>query len=332
MTGAPGGSPQEVTCLPVDGLGEVGTGADLAALLAAAVELRDGDIVVVTSKVVSKAEGRVRTGSREEVLADETDRTVAVRGRTAIVRNRLGLVMAAAGIDASNTPPDTVVLLPEDPDASAQRLREGLRRRTGRNVAVLVTDTAGRAWREGQTDIAVGAAGLEPLHDYAGLSDPHGNELAVTAPAIADELAGAADLVKRKLDRRPVAVIRGLSDLVLQPGAHGPGATALVRPEPMDMFGLGAREAVLAALRAADRRGFGAPATALELVSALTALAGEHAAVTVAEDGVSARLSGGDGERGRTGVVLRTAAFAHGWHAEPDEGDDTSLRFRATVP
>jgi coenzyme F420-0:L-glutamate ligase / coenzyme F420-1:gamma-L-glutamate ligase len=332
VTGAPGHSPGQVTCLPVDGIGEVGAGADLTVLLTDAVGLEDGDIVVVTSKVVSKAEGRVRTGSREEALADETDRTVAVRGRTAIVRNRLGLVMAAAGIDASNTAPDTVVLLPEDPDASARRLREALRRRTGSNVAVLVTDTAGRAWREGQTDIAVGAAGLEPLHDYAGLSDPHGNELAVTAPAVADELAAAADLVKRKLDRRPVAVIRGLSDLVLQPGAHGPGATALVRPEPMDMFGLGAREAVVAALRAADPRGFGAPAAALELVSALTALAGEHADVTVAEDGVSARLGGGEGERGRTRVVLRTAAFAYGWHAEPDDGDDTSLRFRPTVP
>ena len=332
MTGAPDGSPQQITCLPVDGIGEVEVGADLAALLTTVVALEDGDIVVVTSKVVSKAEGRLRTGSREDALAGETDRTVAVRGGTAIVRNRLGLVMAAAGIDASNTPPDTVVLLPENPDASARRLRQDLRSRTGRNVAVLVSDTAGRAWREGQTDIAVGAAGLDPLHDYAGLTDPHGNELAVTAPAIADELAAAADLVKRKLDRRPVALVRGLSDLVLDPGEHGPGASALVRAEATDMFGLGAREAVMAALRAEDARGFGAPSSAPTLVSALTALTGEHAVVTEDQGVVTARLTGDDRERAELGAVLRTAAFAHGWQGEAQHGQDTWLRFRPATP
>jgi coenzyme F420-0:L-glutamate ligase / coenzyme F420-1:gamma-L-glutamate ligase len=332
VTGAPGGSPRQVTCLPVDGIGEVQVGADLAALLTAVIALQDGDIVVVTSKVVSKAEGRLRSGSREEALAGETDRTVAVRGGTAIVRNRLGLVMAAAGIDASNTLPDTVVLLPEDPDASARRLRQGLRSRTGRNVAVLVSDTAGRAWREGQTDIAVGAAGLDPLHDYAGSTDSHGNELAVTAPAIADELAAAADLVKRKLDRRPVALVRGLSDLVLDPQEHGPGASALVRAEATDMFGLGAREAVMAALRAQDRRGFGAPSSAPDLVSALTALAGEHAVVTADQGVVTARLTGDDRVRGALGAVLRTAAFAHGWQGEAQHGADTWLRFRPATP
>ena len=343
MSGVPAGPPHEVTCLPVDGIGEVRPGADLAELLTDVVDLRDGDVVVVTSKVVSKAEGRVVTGSREDALDRETDRTVAVRGRTAIVRNRLGLVMAAAGIDASNTAPDTVVLLPEDPDATARRLREDLRRRSGRNVAVLVTDTAGRAWREGQTDIAIGAAGLDPLHAYAGLTDPHGNELAVTAPAIADEIASAADLVKRKLDRRPAAVVRGLGELVLGPGKHGPGATALVRAEATDMFGLGAREAVMAALRRQDSRGFGAPASASDLVSALTTLAGGRATVTAAEDSVTARLDGGDDyEAGMITASLRAAAFAHGWHAETEQagadragteqGNDTLLRLRPASP
>jgi coenzyme F420-0:L-glutamate ligase / coenzyme F420-1:gamma-L-glutamate ligase len=328
----PGGSPQEVTCLPVDGIGEVHPGADLAEVLTHVVDLRDGDVVVVTSKAVSKAEGRVLTGSREEALAGETDRTVAVRGRTAIVRNRIGLVMAAAGIDASNTLPDTVVLLPEDPDASARRIREELRRRTGRNVAVLITDTAGRAWREGQTDIAIGAAGLEPLHDYAGLTDPQGNELAVTAPAVADEIAAAADLVKRKLDRRPAAVVRGLADLVLDPGVPGPGAAALVRAEATDMFGLGAREAVMAALRHQDQRGFGAPSSAPDLVSALTLLVAEHGTVAASEGAVTAQFGGDDRERGITAALLRAAAFAHGWHAETQRGEDASLRFRPASP
>jgi coenzyme F420-0:L-glutamate ligase / coenzyme F420-1:gamma-L-glutamate ligase len=305
---------------------------DLAALLGAAADLEDGDIVVVTSKVVSKAEGRVVTGARAEALAAETDRTVAVRGATAIVRTHLGLVMAAAGIDASNTRADTVVLLPRDPDASARRLREDLHRGTGRNVAVLVTDTAGRAWRNGQTDIAVGAAGLDPLHDYAGLTDPHGNELAVTAPAVADELAGAADLVKRKLDRRPAAVVRGLGDLVLDPGTHGPGAAALVRAESQDMFGLGAREAVVSALLAHDPRGFGAPCSAPELASALSAVAGEHASVSSADRAVTARLGGGERAQGAAEVALRAAAFAHGWRAEPPSGDQALLRFRPATP
>ncbi len=252
----PASRPEEVTCLPVDGIGEVTEGTDLAALLRQAVELRDGDILVVTSKVVSKAEGRVRTATREDQLAAETDRTVARRGRTSIVRTRHGLVLAAAGIDASNTAAGTVVLLPLDADASARRLRDALAAdalgEPGHNVAVVVSDTAGRAWRQGQTDIAVGAAGLEVMHDHAGLTDAHGNELAVTAPAVADELAGAADLVKGKLAGRPAAVVRGLAALVLPLGEHGPGATALVRDESEDMFGLGAREAVVAALLAED--------------------------------------------------------------------------------
>jgi coenzyme F420-0:L-glutamate ligase/coenzyme F420-1:gamma-L-glutamate ligase len=329
--------PEQLTCLPVDGIGEVVEGDDLSALLARAVRLEDGDILVVTSKVVSKAEGRLRTAKREEAVADETDRTVARRGRTSIVRTHHGLVMAAAGVDASNTAVGTVVLLPVDPDASARGLREAVRRRTGRNVAVLVTDTAGRAWRHGQTDIAIGAAGLDVLHDYAGATDHDGNELAVTAPAVADELAAAADLVKRKLARRPAALVRGLAALVLEPGHHGPGAVALVRDESEDMFGLGAREAVLNALHGEDRRGFGTPCSALELVDQLAALAGPG---VVRLEGpadhpeVTARLAGSDREQGATDATLRAAAFALGWTARPDGGADgpVLLRFGPATP
>ena len=336
MSARPGRAPEQLVCLPVTGLGEVTEGADLAALLAGAVVLQDGDVLVVTSKVVSKAEGRVRPAKREEVLAEETDRTVAWRGRTSIVRTHHGLVMAAAGVDTSNTDTDTVVLLPRDPDESARRMREALARGTGRNVAVLVTDTAGRAWRIGQTDIAIGAAGLDVLQDYSGRTDPHGNELEVTAPAVADELAAAADLVKRKLDRRPAVVVRGMSGLVLVPGQHGPGAAALVRDEAQDMFGLGAREAVLSALHEDDPRGFGSACTALELLVQLSALA-DHT-VDVRLEGsdptlVIARLHGGQREQGAADARLRTAAFALGWRTDPEDPDDRALlRFRPATP
>ena len=346
MSRAAGEPTGGLSCLPVEGIGEVSEGDDLGALLAGAVNLRDGDIVVVTSKVVSKAEGQVRAGSREESLAGETDRIVAWRGRTSIVRTHHGLVLAAAGIDASNTDQDTVVLLPRDPDGSARRLREALAARTGRNVAVLVTDTAGRAWRVGQSDIAIGAAGLQVLHDYAGRTDPHGNELSVTAPAVADELAAAADLVKRKLDRRAAAVVRGLADLVLGPCDHGPGAVALVRDQSQDMFGLGAREAVISALHLDDPCVFGAPCTALELVVHLSALAGDATTVQRDRSGphadVTARLVGSERERGAADALMRAAAFALGWRVAADEPDDQSgaatdrepslLRFRAVTP
>jgi coenzyme F420-0:L-glutamate ligase / coenzyme F420-1:gamma-L-glutamate ligase len=323
--------PSLLTCLPVDGLGEVVAGQDLAALVAEAVVLADGDIVVLTSKAVSKAEGRVVAGTREDLLAAETDRVVARRGPTSIVRTHHGLVMAAAGIDGSNTEAGTVVLLPRDPDASACRLREALRLRTGRNVAVVVTDTAGRAWRTGQTDIAIGAAGVDVLRDYAGSTDPHGNELSVTAPAVADELAAAADLVKRKLDRRPAAVVRGLGPIVLPVGRHGPGAAALVRPESQDMFGLGAREAVVAALLGADGRGFGAACSTAELVTQLSALAPADVEAT-AEGSVRARLRGTDREQGAAEVALRTAAFALGWRARWAPENPASLLFDRGTP
>jgi coenzyme F420-0:L-glutamate ligase/coenzyme F420-1:gamma-L-glutamate ligase len=323
-----------ITVRPVDGIGEVAPGDDLAEIVVAATQvdgLEPGDIVVVTSKVVSKAEGRVVAADKADVLAGETDRVLARRGPTSIVRTHHGLVLAGAGIDASNIGAGTVLLLPEDPDASARRLRERLAELTGCNVAVVVSDTAGRAWRNGQTDLAVGTAGIEVLHDYAGRVDDYGNELAVTAPAVADEIAGAGDLVKAKLARRPVAVLRGLGDLVLPVGEHGPGASALVRDEATDMFGLGAREAVLAAL-AADpeaRRGFGQPAPAGEAAGLLGQVVG--AAVGVEEGTLVVPLPALDPRAlGRWEARVAAAAFALGWTAE-DANTDVLLRFRPTT-
>ncbi len=236
-----------VTVTPVDGLPEITAGADLATLIAAtATGLADGDIVVVTSKIVSKAEGRVVRADREEAIDAETVRVVARRGPTRIAETRQGLVLAAAGVDASNTPPGTVVLLPEDPDGSARRLRKALQDRLGVRVGVVVTDTLGRPWRTGQTDAAIGAAGVAPLRDYRGTADAFGIALEVTVAAVADEIAAAADLVKGKAERIPVAVVRGLADLVTE--ADGPGAQALIRPASEDMFRFGSAD-VLAARR-----------------------------------------------------------------------------------
>ena len=195
---------------------------------------------MVTSKVVSKAEGRVAAMSREDAIAAETVRVVARRGPTTIAQTRHGFVMAAAGVDESNTAPGTVVLLPEDPDESARRLRKALRGRTGVRVGVVVTDTFGRPWRAGQTDTAIGAAGVLPVRDHRGEADAWGNILDVTVAAVADEIAAAGDLVKGKARQLPVAIVRGLSALVTE--ADGPGARALVRPSDEDMFRLGAAD------------------------------------------------------------------------------------------
>ena len=228
----------------VEGLPEVAAGADLAELVAAyAPDLPDGAIVVVTSKVVSKAEGRSLVAADRETAIDlETQRVVAARGDTRIVETRHGLVLAAAGVDGSNTAAGTVLLLPSDPDASARRIRAGLQRLLGIRVAVVVSDTAGRPWRLGLTDLAIGVAGLAPLDDHRGRLDPEGRELAMTVTAVADELASAAELVKGKLARVPVAVVTGLEHLVTDD--DGPGATALIRPAAEDMFRLGHREVV----------------------------------------------------------------------------------------
>ncbi len=269
----------ELTITGVPGLPEITPGANLAALIvAAAPDLADGDILVVTSKIISKAEDRVISADREDAIAAETVRVVARRGATTIAQTRHGLVLAAAGVDRSNTAPGTVVLLPEDPDESARRLRAAVTGLTGKNIGILITDTMGRPWRAGQTDTAIGAAGVVPLRDHRGQADSFGNVLEVTVAAVADEIAAAAELVKGKSDQVPVAVVRGLSELVIgagqaggmdaadgpestEPGASGsgraepgaisagsdssgdgPGAAALVRPAAEDMFRLGAAD------------------------------------------------------------------------------------------
>jgi coenzyme F420-0:L-glutamate ligase/coenzyme F420-1:gamma-L-glutamate ligase len=331
-----------LTCSAVAGIGEIGPGDDLAGLVAAAADLEDGDIVVVTSKVVSKAEGRVVSGDRASVLAAETARLVARRGDTSIVRTHHGLVMAAAGVDASNTEPGTVVLLPVDPDGSARALRDRLGLLSGRNVAVVITDTAGRAWRNGQTDIAIGAAGLPVMVDFAGRSDQYGNELSVTAPAVADEIAAAAELVSGKLDRSPVTVVRGLPALVLDAHEHGPGAKALVRGEDDDMFGYGARDAVLLAVHPDPETlpGFGTAAPAADLAATFHQIcpAGE---VRVAADQVDVRITGKPGTNAQRGLGqlearLTTAAHALGWRRSPADAPerelDACLRFRQVTP
>lgn len=318
-------SPATVSATAPDGVPEVRAGDDLVDLLLPLVDLRDGDVVVVTSKVVSKAEGRVVDGSRDEHLAAETTRVVARRGPTTIVRTRHGLTMAAAGIDASNVEQGRAVLLPLDPDASARRLREQVRARTGRNVGVVVTDTAGRAWRDGQTDIAVGAAGIQVAEQYAGRVDAHGNELAVTLPAVADEIAGLAELASGKLGGRPFVVVGGRADLVLDADDHGPGAAALVRAEGADLFGFGAREAVLRAVAAdrADLAPFGAPVAAEELVEEVRRSVGVP--LVEAGDGVVAAPAG---LSERQAALVTVVAFAHGWITI--EGAD--LRFARSTP
>ncbi|MCC3779803.1 coenzyme F420-0:L-glutamate ligase, partial [Streptomyces sp. UNOB3_S3] len=235
------------------GIPEVRPGDDLAKLIAGAAlgeglpGLADGDVLVVTSKILSKAEGRILAAEdREAAIDSETVRLVARRGTLRVVENRLGLVMAAAGVDASNTRAGTVLLLPEDPDASARRIREGLREALGVDVGVVVTDTAGRPWRKGVTDFAIGAAGVRVADDLRGGVDAYGNPLVATVVATVDELAAAGDLVKGKAGGLPVAVVRGLPHVVTEAGEDDAyeGASWLVRPAVDDMFRLGTSEAV----------------------------------------------------------------------------------------
>ena len=252
--GAQGGAGEngrvdELVVRGIPGLPEVAPGDDLPALIAeAAVRAgaAPGDILAVTSKIVSKAEGRiVRAADREQAITDETVRVVATRARadggtTRIVENRLGLVMAAAGVDASNTADGIVLLLPLDPDGSAAAIRAAVEAAVGAPVGVVITDTAGRAWREGQTDIVIGASGVRLLDDLRGTRDAAGKLLEVTAPAVGDEIAAAADLVKGKTSGVPVAIVRGLARLL---AADAPGARSLIRRPEDDLFSLGTAEA-----------------------------------------------------------------------------------------
>jgi coenzyme F420-0:L-glutamate ligase/coenzyme F420-1:gamma-L-glutamate ligase len=243
------GAASTIEILPVTGLPEFRPGDDLAAALATAAPwLRDGDVVVVTSKVVSKCEGRLvaapedpeqRDELRRKLVDDEAVRVLARKGKTLITENRIGLIQAAAGVDGSNVGRAELALLPVDPDGSAAALRAALRERLGVEVAVVITDTMGRAWRNGQIDAAVGAAGLAVLHGYSGALDAHGNELVVTEIAVADEVAAAADLVKGKLTALPVAVVRGLHVV-----DDGTTARHLLRSGEEDLFWLGTAEAL----------------------------------------------------------------------------------------
>jgi coenzyme F420-0:L-glutamate ligase/coenzyme F420-1:gamma-L-glutamate ligase len=242
-------SPGSVELTGITGLPEFRPGDDLAAAIAVAAPwLADGDVLVVTSKIVSKVEGRLvtvspdveeRDAERRRLVNAEAVRVLARRGRTLITESKLGIVQAASGIDASNVAGDELALLPENPDSSAATLRAGLAERLGVEVAVVITDTMGRAWRVGQTDVAIGSAGLPVLHRYAGQIDRQGNELTVTEVAVADEVASAADLVKGKTGGVPVAVVRGL-------GGKDDGSTAadLIRPADEDLFRLGTEEAL----------------------------------------------------------------------------------------
>ena len=239
-----------LTVLPLEGLPEVRPGADLAALVTQAHSLEDGDVVVIAQKVVSKAEGRVvrlddvepSQQARElagaegdarhvEVILREAVRIVRARGALVIAETGHGFVCASAGVDASNAPErGALVLLPIDPDASAVWIRDRIHELTGRSVAVVVSDSFGRPWRQGTTDVAIGVAGLAPLLDLRGTKDATGYELRSTQIAVADELAGAAELVMGKAARVPGAVIRGYV-------ASGDGsARELVMPAERDLF------------------------------------------------------------------------------------------------
>jgi coenzyme F420-0:L-glutamate ligase/coenzyme F420-1:gamma-L-glutamate ligase len=241
---------KEIRVIAVEGLPEVREGDDLAAMIAAKVELEDGDVAVLAQKAVSKAEGRVvrldelepserareiagddQDPRRIEAILREAKRVVRVRKPLVIAETQHGFICASAGVDSSNAPePGMLVLLPVDPDASAQRIRERLRELTGRDVAVLITDSFGRPWRQGTIDVALGAAGLEVMRDLRGSRDRVGYELHATMIAVADEIASAAELVMGKLDGIPAAVVRGLE-------VAGDGrARDLVIPEERDLF------------------------------------------------------------------------------------------------
>ncbi|CAM2936618.1 coenzyme F420-0:L-glutamate ligase [Prescottella defluvii] len=249
MTVRDHGAGRAIEILPVPGLPEFRPGDDLAAaIVGAAPWLVDGDVVVVTSKVFSKVEGRIvasptdpeeRDAARRRLVDQEAVRVVARKGRTLITENRLGIVQAASGIDGSNVDGAELALLPEDPDGSARKLRDRIRDHLGVDVAVVVTDTMGRAWRIGQIDVAIGASGIPVLHGYAGAVDGQGNELMVTEVAVADEIAAAGDLVKGKLGGMPVAVVRGI-------GLDDDGSRAdkLIRRGAEDLFWLGTAESI----------------------------------------------------------------------------------------
>jgi coenzyme F420-0:L-glutamate ligase/coenzyme F420-1:gamma-L-glutamate ligase len=228
-----------ISLIPVTGLPEVHPGDDLAALVAASTGLLDGDVVVVTQKIVSKAEGRLVAidpddpRSHKRLVMDESVRILRRRGELLMTETRHGFICANAGVDLSNVERGWAVLLPLDSDRSARRIRDGLLARTGARVGVIVSDTFGRTWRRGVTDIAIGVAGVAAVVDLRGTSDAYGRELAVTEVCVADELAGAAELVMGKASGVPVAIVRGVDATWLRESSV---ASEVVRPYKEDLF------------------------------------------------------------------------------------------------
>jgi coenzyme F420-0:L-glutamate ligase / coenzyme F420-1:gamma-L-glutamate ligase len=225
----------ELRVVPIEGIPEVVTGDDVALLIVDAVGcdgIEDGDVVVVTQKVISKAEGRLLPEEdRESAVAQESSRVLRRTEGMVIAETRHGFVCANAGIDVSNVEGEQIALLPVDPDASARRIRSRVKHLCGRDVGVVVSDTFGRAWRLGQTNVAIGVAGIEPFLDYRGTTDVQGRELRATRIAVADELAGAAELVMGKTDRICAAIVRGVRV------KFGRGSAAeIVRPPAEDLF------------------------------------------------------------------------------------------------
>ena len=221
--------------IPVTGVVEVVTGDDVALLIVDAAgenAFLDRDVLVVTQKVISKAEGRiVPAADKAAAVQSESARVLRRLGEMTISETRHGFVCANAGVDASNIDGDHIALLPLDPDASARRIRARVKHLTGADVGVIISDTFGRAWRLGQTDVAIGVAGIEPFVDHRGKLDTHGHEMTATRIAVADEIAGAAELVMGKTDRICAAIVRG-ADVVFGRGA----ATEIVRPPNQDLF------------------------------------------------------------------------------------------------
>ena len=228
-----------IELIPVEGVGEVRRGDDLATLIADRADLRSGDVVVVTQKVVSKVEGRLVPLDHDDpegrlaLVEDESVRVLRRRGELVISETRHGFVCANAGIDLSNVDPGWAALLPEDPDRSARRIRDGLLARTGAEVAVIVSDTFGRPWRIGVTDVAIGCAGIAAVVDLRGTADDRGQTLQATEVCVADEIASAADLVMGKAAKVPVAIVRGVDDAWLRQGSV---QAEIVRPPAEDLF------------------------------------------------------------------------------------------------
>jgi coenzyme F420-0:L-glutamate ligase/coenzyme F420-1:gamma-L-glutamate ligase len=315
----------------VAGLPDITAGTDIGSLLADA-GLRDGDVVVVTSKIVSKSEGRLVPGGRDDHLPGETARLVARRGDTQIVETHHGFVMAAAGIDASNVPEGAVALLPTDPDASAEVIRDSVRRHTGAEVGVIVSDTMGRPWRDGLTDAAIGAAGLDVRWDLRGERDTAGHLLEATVVAVGDELAAAADLVKGKLTATPIAVIRGFPFTTNETAR---GAKPLIRDASEDMFRLGTREAMADVVARSAPVPHPLPAdddVDLDAVSrAVTALGPTGVELVVAPDGRSVTATGSPIETGYVLGRLMAALAAEGLRATAPTVTDTGAMLSVAV-